>query len=115
MAENGRYDANGTKVYTFERSYRHNDIFHITLVNSNMGAEKSGKSQSPNSRKVKKPRFNRVLSKSEFKFTEGDFCLNRGLSADFLALLFTKKNTSYLKCKVAIIHGRVWFGMDFGC
>ena len=30
---------------------------------------------------------------SEFKFTEGDFLKNRCLSADFNALLFTKKNT----------------------
>jgi len=48
------------------------------------------------------------------KFTEEDFRLNRGLSPDFLALLFTKENTSYLKCEVDIIRGRVWFGMDFG-
>jgi len=50
----------------------------------------------------------------EFKFTEEDFCLNRGLSADFLTLLFTKEYTSYLKCVVVIIRGRVWFGTDFG-
>ena len=50
---------------------------------------------------------------TEFKFTEEDFHLNRGLSADFNVLLFTKENTSYLKCVVDIIRGRVWFGMDF--
>ena len=50
----------------------------------------------------------------EFKFTERDFINNRGLSADFHALLFTKKNASYLKCVVDKIRGRVWFGTDFG-
>jgi hypothetical protein len=47
------------------------------------------------------------------KFTEGDFLKNLGLSADFHSLLFTKENTSYLKCMVDKIRGRVWFGTDF--
>ena len=50
---------------------------------------------------------------AEFKFTEEDFRLNRGLSPNFNVLLFTKENMSNLKCVVDIICGRVWFGMDF--
>ena len=50
---------------------------------------------------------------SESKFTEGYFLINHGLSTDFTVLLFTKKYTSYSKCVVDIICGRVWFGTDF--
>jgi len=47
------------------------------------------------------------------KFTEGYFLKNRGLSAVFHDLLFTKVFASYLKCVVNIICGRVWFDTDF--
>ena len=55
-----------------------------------------------------------IKTSTEFKFTVGDFLKNRGLSADFHSLLFTKENTANLKCLVDKIHGMVWFGTDFG-
>ena len=46
------------------------------------------------------------------KFTEVVFLKNRGLSADFLALLFTKKNMLSEKFEVSILCCRIWFGIQ---
>ena len=49
-----------------------------------------------------------LLVFAESKFTEGYFLKNRGLSADFHYLLFTKEIPSYLKFVVAIFCCRIW-------